>query len=122
MKPQPHPNDVLVGANLRLLRQAAHISQTELAAKLGVTFQQVQKYERGSNRLGAGRLLIVANLLKVPVGAFYEGAKGINAPTVAPIQLLGRRDAFRLAEAFNTIDDQRLRSVLVGLVVKLSQR
>jgi transcriptional regulator with XRE-family HTH domain len=122
MKSPPHPNDVLVGANMRLLRNSARMSQTELSAKLGVTFQQIQKYEKGTNRLGAGRLLIVANLLKVPVGAFYEGAKGANAPTVAPIQLLGRRDAFRLAEAFNTIEDQRLRSALVGLVVKVSQR
>jgi transcriptional regulator with XRE-family HTH domain len=98
------------------------MSQTEMATKLGVTFQQVQKYEKGTNRVGAGRLLIVANLLKVPVGAFYEGAKGATAPTVAPIQLLGRRDAFRLAEAFNKIENQRLRSVIVGLVVNLSER
>jgi transcriptional regulator with XRE-family HTH domain len=118
----PHPNDVLVGANLRLHRNAARVSQTELAEKLGVTFQQVQKYERGTNRLSAGRLLTVAHVLKVPVTAFYEGAKGANAPTVAPIQLLGRRDAFRLAEAFEKITEKRVRQSLVGLVVSLAER
>jgi transcriptional regulator with XRE-family HTH domain len=118
----PHPNDVLVGANLRLNRNAARMSQTELAEHLGVTFQQIQKYEKGTNRVGAGRLLIIANLLKVPIAAFYEGAKGANAHTIVPIQLLGRRDAFRLSEAFNKIEDQRLRQSLVALVVNLSQR
>jgi transcriptional regulator with XRE-family HTH domain len=118
----PHPNDVLVGANLRLHRNAAHVSQTEMAEHLGVTFQQVQKYEKGTNRLGAGRLLIVANLLKVPITAFYEGAKGATAQTNPPILLLGKRDAFRLAEAFDKITDQSLRQSLVALVVNLSER
>lgn len=117
----PHPNDVLVGANLRLLRNSAKMSQTDMAEALGVTFQQVQKYEKGTNRLGAGRLLTVANLLKVPVSAFYEGAKGM-AKESPPLLLLGKRDAFRLAEAFSKIENQRLRSVIVGLVVNLSER
>ena len=118
----PHPNDVLVGANIRLHRNAARVSQTDLATQLGVTFQQVQKYEKGTNKVGAGRLLIIANLLKVPVGAFYEGAKGAYAHSVAPIQLLGKRDAFRLLEAFSKIEDPRLRQSLVALVVHLSER
>jgi transcriptional regulator with XRE-family HTH domain len=118
----PHPNDVLVGANLRLYRNAARVSQTAMAEALGVTFQQIQKYEKGTNRLTAGRLLTIAHLLKVPVTAFYEGAKGANAPAVAPIQLLGKRDAFRLAEAFSKIKDQRVRQSLVALVVNLSER
>jgi transcriptional regulator with XRE-family HTH domain len=118
----PHPNDVLVGANMRLLRNAAHVSQTEMAEHLGVTFQQVQKYEKGMNRIGAGRLLIVANLLKVPVTAFYDGAKGATAQTNPPAKLLGRRDAYQLAEAFNKITDPRLRRSLVALMVNLSER
>jgi transcriptional regulator with XRE-family HTH domain len=118
----PHPNDVLVGANLRLHRNAARMSQTEMATKLGVTFQQVQKYEKGTNRLSAGKLLTVAQLLKVPVTAFYEGAKGGMAKESPPLLLLGRKDAFRLAEAFSKIEDVRLRSSVVGLVVRLSER
>jgi transcriptional regulator with XRE-family HTH domain len=118
---RPHPNDVLVGANLRLHRNVAKMSQTDMAKALGVTFQQVQKYEKGTNRLSAGKLLTVAGLLKVPVTAFYEGAKGM-AKDSPPLLLLGRKDAFRLAEAFSKIENQRLRSVLVGLVVNLAGR
>jgi transcriptional regulator with XRE-family HTH domain len=116
-----HPNDVLVGANLRLLRNSAKMSQTDMAEALGVTFQQIQKYEKGTNRLGAGKLLTVANLLKVPVTAFYEGAKGM-AKDSPPILLLHKRDAFRLVEAFSKIEEPRLRSSVVGLVVRLSER
>jgi transcriptional regulator with XRE-family HTH domain len=122
MKSQPHPNDVLVGANLRLQRNSAKMSQTDMAEAIGVTFQQVQKYERGTNRLSAGRLLTISHLLKVPITAFYEGAKGGMAKESPPILLLAKRDAFRLSEAFSKIEDQRLRSVLVGLLVKLSER
>jgi transcriptional regulator with XRE-family HTH domain len=117
----PHPNDVLVGANMRLLRQAAHMSQINMGKHLGVTFQQVQKYEKGTNRIGAGRLLIIANLLKAPIAAFYDGAK-MPGQTHPPLQLLRRPDAFKLAEAFNKISNQRLRQSLVALVVNLSQR
>jgi transcriptional regulator with XRE-family HTH domain len=98
------------------------MSQTDMAEHLGITFQQVQKYEKGTNRLGAGRLLTVAHLLKVPVSAFYEGAKGGMAKDSPPLLLLSKRDAFRLAEAFSKIENQRLRSAIVGLVVDLSQR
>jgi transcriptional regulator with XRE-family HTH domain len=98
------------------------MSQTDMAEALGVTFQQVQKYEKGTNRLSAGRLLTVAHLLKVPITAFYEGAKGGMAKDSPPLLLLARRDAFRLSEAFSKIENQRLRSVLVGLVVNLSER
>jgi transcriptional regulator with XRE-family HTH domain len=118
----PHPNDVLVGANLRLHRNAARISQTEMAERLGVTFQQVQKYEKGTNRLSAGRLLTVAQLLKVPVTTFYEGARGGMAKDTPPLLLLAKRDAFRLSEAFSKIEDHRLRSAIVALVVNLSER
>jgi transcriptional regulator with XRE-family HTH domain len=119
MKP-PHPNDVLVGANIRLHRNAARVSQTDLAAKLGVTFQQVQKYEKGTNRLSAGKLLTLSNLLKVPITAFFDGAK-LTASGNNLVQLLGKRDAYKLAEGFAKIDDQRVRNALVALVVGLSE-
>ena len=116
----PHPNDVLVGANIRLHRNAARVSQTDLATQLGVTFQQVQKYEKGTNRFSAGRLLTLSNLLKVPITAFFEGAK-MTASGNNPVQLLGKRDALRLAECFEKITDQRVRNALVALVVGLSE-
>jgi transcriptional regulator with XRE-family HTH domain len=119
MKP-PHPNDVLVGANIRLHRNAVRMSQSDMATHLGVTFQQIQKYEKGTNRVGAGRLLIIANLLKVPVTAFYDGAK-TTANGRAPVQLLGKRDAYKPAEAFDKITSPRIRHNLVALVVGLSE-
>jgi transcriptional regulator with XRE-family HTH domain len=115
----PHPNDVLVGANIRLRRQAAHISQIKLGEHLGVTFQQVQKYEKGTNRVGAGRLLIIAELLKVSVVTFYDGAK-MSGHRSSPIRLLNQPDAFKLAEAFSKISNKRTRNALVALVQGLS--
>jgi transcriptional regulator with XRE-family HTH domain len=119
MKP-PYPNDVLVGANIRMHRNAARMSQMDMGKHLDVTFQQVQKYEKGTNRVGAGKLLIIANLLKLPVTAFYDGAK-VTASGNTPVQLLGRRDALRLAEGFEKIADQRVRNALVALVVGLTE-
>jgi transcriptional regulator with XRE-family HTH domain len=118
MKP-PHPHDVLVGTNLRIRRQAARMSQTTLAKHLDVTFQQVQKYERGTNRLSAGKLLTIANVLKVPIVSFYEGAK-MAGQTALPIRLLVKKDAFRLAEAFDKIENQRTRNALVSLLQGLT--
>ena len=69
--------DRAVGARLHALRKARGLTQTALAEVLGVSFQQVQKYERGANRIGAGRIRTLAALLEVPVGAFYgEGEEG----------------------------------------------
>ena len=65
--------DDLVGRNIRLLRLNRGMMQAELAEALGVTFQQVQKYESGKNRIGAGRLFAIAGLFGVPVSAFFEG-------------------------------------------------
>ena len=66
--------DMLVGQNIRILRQDRRMSQTELGRKIDVTFQQVQKYENGTNRVGSGRLFKIASSLDVPITAFFEGA------------------------------------------------
>jgi transcriptional regulator with XRE-family HTH domain len=66
------PIDLEIGAKLRLFRCARNISQVQLAKQLGVTFQQVQKYERGANRIGSGRLYEAAQVLQVPVSAFFD--------------------------------------------------
>lgn len=66
------PIDMEIGAKLRLFRCARDISQVQLAKELGVTFQQVQKYERGVNRIGSGRLYHASQILNVPVSAFFE--------------------------------------------------
>jgi transcriptional regulator with XRE-family HTH domain len=67
--------DIHLGHRLRAARQAQHISQTELAVALGITFQQIQKYEEGSNRISAARLFEIAHVLGAPITLFFEGAK-----------------------------------------------
>ncbi|MFL4968348.1 MAG: helix-turn-helix domain-containing protein [Xanthobacteraceae bacterium] len=72
---RPDAIDVLVGHNIRIQRHAKGVSQTELAQRVGVTFQQVQKYEGGVNRVGAGRLTRIAAVLGVPVTALLDGSR-----------------------------------------------
>ena len=66
--------DKIVGRNVRVYRLAKGLSQTQLGEQLGVTFQQVQKYENGTNRIGSGRLMQISRALEVPITAFFEGA------------------------------------------------
>lgn len=75
VKNKPHTADIIVGRNIRVYRLRKNLSQTELADKLGITFQQVQKYEKGTNRVGAGRLLDISLILEVPFVALFEGIK-----------------------------------------------
>jgi transcriptional regulator with XRE-family HTH domain len=73
MTDQPHPVDIHVGARLRLLRKERRISQSVMAERLGLTFQQIQKYERGTNRISASKLFDAAKVLGVFVSDFYLG-------------------------------------------------
>ena len=79
--PVPHPIDIHVGRIVRQRRKALGVSQKALAGRLGVTFQQLQKYEQGDNRIGASRLMQLALALKMPVGRFFEG---LDSPVVLP--------------------------------------
>jgi transcriptional regulator with XRE-family HTH domain len=106
--------DTLVGSRIRARREALGISQGRLGRALGVTFSQVQKYEKGSNRIGAGRLFQVAALLGVPVQYFFEGiGDSALAPdtksqaTVAEVE--------RLKDAFGRIGDPHARQALLSL-------
>ncbi len=74
-----HPVDLHVGLRLRLRRRELKITQTELAGHLGISFQQVQKYERGMNRLSASRLYEIARVLQVGVEYFFEGFEGLSS-------------------------------------------
>jgi len=74
----PHPIDVTVGASVRTYRRQRGMTQTELGEALGLTFQQIQKYERGTNRISASKLVMRAEALRVPVGAFFEGCEGVT--------------------------------------------
>jgi len=97
--------DVAVGHRIRLFRLNAGLSQTELADQIGVTFQQVQKYEVGANRIGTGRLVRIAAILDIPIAALLEGTAGAD-PAGSLLALIDDRRSFRLAHAFELGDDR----------------
>jgi transcriptional regulator with XRE-family HTH domain len=122
---KPDPVDVEVGHRIRIERLSRGLSQTALANQLGVTFQQVQKYEKGVNRVGAGRLTKIAEVLGVPVGSFFSGKEildGEKAPAgeASPLKLLTVSGAFRLLRAYADIEDSTLRRSIVELVEQIS--
>jgi transcriptional regulator with XRE-family HTH domain len=123
---RPDPVDVEVGHRIRIERLARGLSQTALATQLGVTFQQVQKYEKGVNRVGAGRLTKIAEVLGVPVGTFFtgkemlEGEPGQAGDEPSPLKLLTVSGAFRLLRAYAEIEDANLRRSIVDLVEQIT--
>jgi transcriptional regulator with XRE-family HTH domain len=123
---RPDPVDVEVGHRIRLERLARGLSQTALATQLGVTFQQVQKYEKGVNRVGAGRLTKIAEVLGVGVGTFFTGKEILDteqnkvAGEASPLKLLTVSGAFRLLRAYAEIEDGALRRSIVDLVERIS--
>jgi len=114
--------DAVVARNIRVYRLAKGMSQSDLAAVLGVTFQQVQKYEKGANRVASGRLVRIAEVLEVPLMALLQGSG--NAPgssAESSLRLISDRRAFRLAETFAKIRDSKLRLSLVDLVERVAR-
>jgi transcriptional regulator with XRE-family HTH domain len=116
---RPTPVDVAVGRNLRLWRMARGLSQAQLAQRLGVTFQQLQKYEVGANRIGTGRLVKVAAVLRVPITALFEGTDAAD-PSRSLLALMSDTRSFRLAHAFAAIQDTGGRLSIVNLVEKIA--
>jgi transcriptional regulator with XRE-family HTH domain len=115
--------DQLVGRNIRVLRLKEGMSQTALANALGVTFQQVQKYENGTNRVGSGRLLKIADLFKVPVAVLFEGAEDWQADNAAklPSALLAEPYALRIVQACCSITNEELRRRLAELIEAIAR-
>jgi len=125
---RPDPVDIEVGHRIRIERLARGLSQTALANQLGVTFQQVQKYEKGVNRVGAGRMTKIAEVLGIEVSAFF-GAKDMVDPDAtkkegeaSPLKLLTVSGAFRLLRAYGDIEDSNLRRAIVDLVEQISSQ
>jgi len=112
----PDPLDVLVGAKIRIFRIQRGMSQSDLAAKIGVAFQQVQKYEKGANRVGAGRLSRIAAVLGISVGELFESSGRKPAELKSPLRLLAERDALRVLMAFSRMTDPRMRRAIAQLV------
>lgn len=127
----PDPIDVHVGSRLRARRILLGLSQEKLAEGLGITFQQVQKYERGSNRISASRLYNTAKLLAVPVAYFFEGAETDDSvrPLEAaggaagelPEDLMNRKETLSLLRHYYAINDQNLRQRFTDLLKGVSR-
>lgn len=118
----PHPIDVFVGQRLRRRRRELGMTQESLAATLDKTPQQVQKYERGANRVSASTLWQAAKSLKVSVGYFFRGCEGEGVETEErEAGFWSSIEGKRLAAAFLNISDERVRSQLLGIVTALAK-
>jgi transcriptional regulator with XRE-family HTH domain len=113
--------DAYVGARLRSRRVELALSQEKLGRHLGVTFSQVQKYEKGSNRIGAGRLYHLATLLGVPVQYFFQGLDDVPLGPPGQGDEAAAGDAFRLQEAFGRITDPEARQALLALAASMAE-
>jgi transcriptional regulator with XRE-family HTH domain len=128
-KKQANPIDGQVGNRVRLRRMLIGMSQERLGELLGLTFQQVQKYEKGVNRIGAGRLFEVSRILGVPIDYFYEGvvpqtANGLseNDEASPPVmEFVSSGEGLQLSLAFMKIRDPKLRKRVLDLVKQMAE-
>ncbi len=128
-KKAPNPTDKHVGSRVRMRRMMLGMSQEKLGDALDLTFQQVQKYEKGTNRIGASRLQQIGHFLQVPVSFFFEGAPDVSgtnrglgeAPSPAYVaDFLSTSDGLALTKAFMRIKDAKLRRRIVDLVAQIA--
>jgi len=129
---RPNPIDMHVGSRVRFRRMLLGMSQEKLGEKLGLTFQQIQKYEKGINRIGASRLFDLSQVLGVPVQFFYEEAPSGEPQQLTPngfaekpeegsiVEFLRSRDGLELNKAFVRISDAKARRAIVDLVRSLA--
>jgi transcriptional regulator with XRE-family HTH domain len=113
-------DDIEVGKRIRARRIALGMSQTELGNRLGVTFQQVQKYEKGVNRVGAGRLVRIGEALEVPVSFFFGVTDRGAGDTRAILGFLDSAYALRLLRAFSRVAEPGLQRTIVELVENIA--
>ena len=126
---KPHPIDVHVGSRVRLRRTMIGMSQEKLGEALGITFQQIQKYEKGANRIGASRLQQISSVLNTPISFFFEDAPGGGAgaegfaetsSTSYVVDFLSSSEGLQLNRAFVKIEDPKVRRKIVELVKTLA--
>lgn len=128
MQPKlPSPIDVHVGTQIRMRRKSLGMSQSALAGRLGITFQQVQKYEKGANRVGASRLQAIASVLGVDVSSLFANATpdvGSDNPAMGSINAMqsfvASNEGFSLNQAFSRIKSVTVRRSIVALVASLA--
>jgi transcriptional regulator with XRE-family HTH domain len=111
--------DIEMGKKIRLRRVEQQISQSDLGEKLGVSFQQVQKYEKGANRVGASRLQQIATALDVPVTFFYDGDG--KTKEVESLLFLDSAFSLRLLRAYSKIRDRAVQRHIVSLMEALAE-
>ncbi len=117
-KQRPDPVDVHVGRRIRFRRNLLRMTQTELGRAIGVSFKQVQKYESGANRIGAGRLYEIARALDVPVSYFFEGLTDTGqrpGPSLVEAAL-SSPESVELVQTYYRIPDPRLRKRFLNLI------
>jgi len=113
--------DHSVGQKIRAQRILRGLSQTELGNKVGITFQQIQKYEKGTNRVGSGRLYQIGIVLNVSVMSFFEGVEtAASKKDASPFRLLADPLSLRLVQSFSEIASPRTRSAVVALIERMS--
>jgi transcriptional regulator with XRE-family HTH domain len=130
MRKLPNPVDKHVGNRVRMRRMMLRMSQMKLGRALGITFQQVQKYEKGTNRMGASRLEYIAHILQVPVEFLFEGAPRVagqpsgDAPPIPDYisAFCATSDGIALTKAFMRLTSDNLRRRIVSLVEEISAR
>jgi transcriptional regulator with XRE-family HTH domain len=129
IKKTPNPIDQHVGGRVRIRRVLTGMSQEKLGEALGLTFQQVQKYEKGTNRIGASRLQQIASILGVQISFFFDGLApeisnpanvGEESDTAHVIEFLSTTEGLQLNKAFARIKDPKVRRRVVDLVSTLS--
>lgn len=130
MKRAPNPVDKHVGSRVRMRRVLMGLSQEKLGEALGLTFQQVQKYEKGTNRIGASRLQEIAKTLQVPPSFFFEGLNGENGPAdngfaeeasaKSITDFVITAEGLQLNKAFTRISDPKIRRRVIDLVIAIA--
>jgi transcriptional regulator with XRE-family HTH domain len=128
---KPNPTDIHVGSRIRMRRKMLGLSQEKLGEKLGITFQQIQKYEKGTNRVGASRLQQISEILQVPVSFLFDGGPsgaangegfGEGASPAYVSDFLATSEGLALTRAFTRITDSKMRRSIVELVEQIASR
>jgi transcriptional regulator with XRE-family HTH domain len=113
--------DIEMGRRIRLRRAEKGISQIALAKHLDISFQQVQKYEKGVNRVGAGRLPLIAGIFGIPVSALFDPNADTGATGAAPVKLVPDKSTLRLLTSFADVTHRGIRRCLIELIDEIAK-